>query len=744
MKTFSIQFAFFLGCALWVESLHGQAPKEGDGRGVVIIASKQGPTRFLDSQEKILDAEKTEVGQALAEGNQAQAGIGGKVILLFSNGTVMTLESQTKVKIREFTQELFDAAGRKMSDLVAEPSKSNLKLDLDWGSIVVGTKKLDRESSMDIHSPTGTAGVRGTQFQLSQKPGTGVKLDVAESVVAFTPQGGASVPVGAGGGLDVAATGVSSARPINPIVANNIAVVNGAAVRMTSNFSLGVVANAMSEATENAGSGEGGDGDDSGGGDSGGSDEGGAGDKDEVGDSSSTSAAVDTSQVLENNPDARQSRKTGKVGPRARELSRFGLTDKQVEIFYSFDTRVQDALLAVGVEATKRLIGLMERGILEAHLSTFFSYAEATRTKMLGLEADASLANLLLKQYEEAWLTGILSDQNLLAMNAGQAPQTSPTTTSQESFLSLNDSLRESGNSQILEELLDAGGGVLTDELLREGEDANQLLTAVTFAGDFDGVSLVNGQEALANRFYQDVAVLYQTLEDDDLVAGQAVFLGGRTMTLSAGSYSIDGWNVASADAFAFGAADRLRLEGVIQFSGDAGAGKRIVVMSGNELESTSALTLDAATNDLVLSVRRDLVLDGAVLQGAREVAIHSLRDINLINSELSASELATLKAAKEMYLDGLSFNQDLPKIVMEATTIRLMNIDFPVNAAVNLNSLKGPIDSRYPNFGTDVSAAQQLGRVNFLQNVKAGGNLMYDRASFDQFGGKVTIGKSR
>ena len=254
----------------------------------------------------------------------------------------------------------------------------------------------------------------------------------------------------------------------------------------------------------------------------------------------------------------------------------------------------------------------------------------------------------------------------------------------------------------------------------------------------------MNGQEALANRFYQDVAVLYQTLEDDDLVAGQAVFLGGRTMTLSAGSYSIDGWNVASADAFAFGAADRLRLEGVIQFSGDAGAGKRIVVMSGNELESTSALTLDAATNDLVLSVRRDLVLDGAVLQGAREVAIHSLRDINLINSELSASELATLKAAKEMYLDGLSFNQDLPKIVMEATTIRLMNIDFPVNAAVNLNSLKGPIDSRYPNFGTDVSAAQQLGRVNFLQNVKAGGNLMYDRASFDQFGGKVTIGKSR
>ena len=111
-------------------------------------------------------------------------------------------------------------------------------------------------------------------------------------------------------------------------------------------------------------------------------------------------------------------------------------------------------------------------------------------------------------------------------------------------------------------------------------------------------------------------------------------------------------------------------------------------------------------------------------------------------NTELSASNLATLKAAKDLYVDGLRFNQDLPKIVMEATTIRLMNVDFPANAAVNLNSLKGPIDGRYPNFGTNLPAAQQLGRVNFLQNVKAGGNLMYDRPSFDQFGNKITIGK--
>ena len=89
-----------------------------------------------------------------------------------------------------------------------------------------------------------------------------------------------------------------------------------------------------------------------------------------------------------------------------------------------------------------------------------------------------------------------------------------------------------------------------------------------------------------------------------------------------------------------------------------------------------------------------------------------------------------------------MNFSRDIPRIVMEASTIRLMNIDFPSSSIVNLNSLKGPIDGRYPNFGTDIPSAQQLGRVNFLQNIKSGGNLMHDRSTFEQFGDNIKIGK--
>ena len=104
---------------------------------------------------------------------------------------------------------------------------------------------------------------------------------------------------------------------------------------------------------------------------------------------------------------------------------------------------------------------------------------------------------------------------------------------------------------------------------------------------------------------------------------------------------------------------------------------------------------------------------------------------------------MATVKAARNLNVDGLTFSRGVSNILMEATTIRLSNVDFPAASAVRLNSLKGPIDGRYPNFGTAIPAADQIGRVNFLKNVSSGGNQIMTRQAFDQFGKNITIGKT-
>ena len=580
------------------------------------------------------------------------------------------------------------------------------------------------------------------------------------------------VPVGAGQGLDVSAAGAVTPRPISPVAAQNITATNTAAIAATGDVSLSAVSDAMTEASSEGGDGGDSDGGDDGGddgGSDGGDDSGGSGDSESGGDSDSggdgssaaasapAAPAVDTSQVLENNSEATQSRKTGKVSAVSKQVSRLGLTDAQAEIFYSFGVPLQSSLAGAGGEVAKRLIDLTSQGVVQSHLSTFFGYSGETRAKMLGLSDDSSLANLLSKQYEESWLTGMLSDKNLIALNTEETPQTPSVSATADPFLALANTLRDSGNSEVLDELLELGGGELTDELLQEGKIANRLLGSVTSTGSLDGTNLVTGTDALSNRFYEDVTSLYGALVQDSLLAGEASFLGGRTISLSGGDYSLSSLALSGSDSFALGATEKLQLQGSILFSGDAGSGKRVVLMSGDELEGSSDLTLDAATNDLVLSVRKDIVLQGATaelqgataelsvaLRGNREVTLHSMRNVNLKNVEVSASQQASIKAAKELYVDNMRFNAELPKIVMEATTIRLSNVTFPANAAVNLNSLKGAIDGRYPNFGTSVPAAQQLGRVNFLQNVKSGVNLLHDRPSFDSFGSKITIGKLR
>jgi hypothetical protein len=76
-------------------------------------------------------------------------------------------------------------------------------------------------------------------------------------------------------------------------------------------------------------------------------------------------------------------------------------------------------------------------------------------------------------------------------------------------------------------------------------------------------------------------------------------------------------------------------------------------------------------------------------------------------------------------------------QITMEAMTINLSNINFPSNSNVNLNSLYGGLDGKYPNFG----AVTQYGRVNFIQNMSYGPNAVMDRTNFDLHGGNIKIG---
>ena len=92
--------------------------------------------------------------------------------------------------------------------------------------------------------------------------------------------------------------------------------------------------------------------------------------------------------------------------------------------------------------------------------------------------------------------------------------------------------------------------------------------------------------------------------------------------------------------------------------------------------------------------------------------------------------------AQDTLTVDGAQFSQSLSEIYMEANTVNLSNIDFPYGTDVTLKSQLGGIDGKYPNFGT-----VEAGRVNFLNDVKYGGNPINDPQDFDQHGMNIKIG---
>jgi hypothetical protein len=197
--------------------------------GSVIVIQTKGVVNAYSPQGRKLTSPVVR-GSVLPVGYSIKTGFFSESILLFSNGTTATILENSKLRLDKFTQAPFDAQNGSFAQLQTEPSASQVSVNMDLGSLVVQTKKLKKGSSFSITTPVGTAGIRGTQFQLAMSPDSGMKLDVAESQVAFTPAGQAQpLVIGPGKGLDASASGNINQRSISTSAAQNINVKNSVA-----------------------------------------------------------------------------------------------------------------------------------------------------------------------------------------------------------------------------------------------------------------------------------------------------------------------------------------------------------------------------------------------------------------------------------------------------------------------------------------------------------------------------------
>jgi hypothetical protein len=712
-----------------------------ENKGAVIVVAVEGEVKSFEPDNPEV---KVQLGDVLAEGDRLEATESSQVTLLLSNGTLLTVVEKTKLTIGLFNQEPFDDALKEVADLENEPSSSQVEIDLDLGSLIVKTKKLSKNSSFDINSPIGTAGIRGTEFQLGVSPGEGIKLDVTESTVAFTPPGGSPTPVSQGQGLDVTSTGAVSPRPVNPATAQAITTTNKAATKVSGKVKLLRVSKAMNKNTakakerrkarskarkaekESTKEKE--------------TETKSEGNPEMKAPSNASPEQPKIDEILESDPDAKQTRKTGKTsGASASQLAKFNFDEAGLTKFYSFSEFVQAAMIGESTAVVSRLIGMDEFTSQKAEI--FFGYSRQARLKVLALE-DSMLLSLLGSDMTEAMVLDVLSTRSVNAANSENVPDPVAANDMDSQVLALGDQLRSSGNLKVFEKVEELNEGQWTDDWIAVAEIGNLLSKSYSLPSDLAGIKTLDSAEALENPFFSDVSSLYEQLLLDSLDAGSdPVVLGGLSLSLGSETYNFTEM-LGDKTGLLIGATDKLTLDGEINLQADGMDGVRLIAASGGGIEVAKGASIKSTLADLVISAREDVLMQEVILESTREVALRSLRDLQLNQVSITAADRIHLRASRNLDVDGLQLSQSLPSLIMEATTVRLSNVDFPSATAVQLNSLKGPIDGRYPNFGTGVSLEQQLGRVNFIENVRSGGNLMNDRPSFDQFGGNISIGK--
>jgi hypothetical protein len=226
LRTFSCTLLVVIVLTALLSSAEAQQPSALQMKnGIIVMTGFEGDVKiFTTTSDQPIKPTK---GAVLKQGHVVVTGANSKASLAFENGIVMEVSPSTKFVIQEFQQAPWDVAPDKLAEMKTEPSKSKTTGFLEYGDVITGVKKLKPESSMDVSTPLGTAGIRGTDFKTSavrNSDGSPKRftVGVASGEVGVKSAGSSeSVPVPAGTASTVSVTPSQSSQSGNDFPASN-------------------------------------------------------------------------------------------------------------------------------------------------------------------------------------------------------------------------------------------------------------------------------------------------------------------------------------------------------------------------------------------------------------------------------------------------------------------------------------------------------------------------------------------
>ena len=125
--------------------------------GGIIFIDLHGEVKVKNvKKEQFLEKNNVKIGKSIDEGHIISSSENGRVVLLFTNGSAITLSGEAQLNVSEFKQEPFKPKPQStVGDLDKEPSHSKTTLKLDYGDLVFNVKPLSKGSTfiMECNPP---------------------------------------------------------------------------------------------------------------------------------------------------------------------------------------------------------------------------------------------------------------------------------------------------------------------------------------------------------------------------------------------------------------------------------------------------------------------------------------------------------------------------------------------------------------------------------------------------------------
>ena len=311
----------------------------------------------------------------------------------------------------------------------------------------------------------------------------------------------------------------------------------------------------------------------------------------------------------------------------------------------------------------------------------------------------------------------------------------------------LRDLLSSNDNLDLLQSLLAMGDGDLDSTLVELGKQANHILTDVQLSGTPDPSRVFTFSDLEANPFFQEpVSLAYEFFGDDTDLLPIPTFTS-REAVLDTSLDLSDYYTDTGESYFAITAQKTLSLSGSVDLSTGGATGEtHLAILAAETIEFAQDTELRFQGDHLHVGSWGSMELVNVSMESGQSLGIETLEDLVIRDSSLRVrgGDEINLHAMNQLQLNGVEFSNTLRGIYMQATTIDLMNINFPGGSNIYMETLYGGIDGKYPTFPTgdasNLMGNRKVGRVNFIQNVQYNQNLLNNRAQFDQFGQNIHI----